>query len=268
MGEERKPKVEGASPTRCFRGQRPNQRESRKEFKSKVVGLEQHTFDVAGAKSAAQFTRSLEEIADYVQREYTKGGGTIGSAIRDLQTPALVLPAEPTGTPAVAADPNAVPPILAQAAIPPTRAEIFMWEQDFKRTGDKIHQYEENCERAYALVWGQCSPELRNKLKSAPNYAAISGTQDVVQLLILIRGFCCAFDDQCQGTWSLQQAKKKAFLYVQKPGMANADYMEEFMAIIGVVETYGGNGAKSRGSSEPSWRKRGSLISITPLMPN
>jgi hypothetical protein len=145
----------------------------------------------------------------------------------------------------VAADPNAVPPILAQLAVPPTRAEIFIWEQDFKRMGDKIHQYEENCERAYALVWGQCSPELRNKLKSAPHY--VSGTQDVVQLLILIRGFCCTFDDQRQGTWSLQQAKKKAFLYVQKPGMVNADYMEEFMVIIGVVETYGGEWGQEPG---------------------
>jgi hypothetical protein len=94
----------------------------------------------------------LEEIADYVQREYTKGGGTIGAAIRDLQAPTLVLPAEPTGTAAVAADPNAVPPVLAAAAVPPTRAEIFMWEQDFKRMADKIHQYDENKERAYALV--------------------------------------------------------------------------------------------------------------------
>jgi hypothetical protein len=46
---------------------------------------------------------------------------------------------------------------------------------------------------------------------------------------------------------TIQQAKKKAFLYVQKSGMANADYMEEFMAIIGVVETYGGEWGQEPG---------------------
>jgi hypothetical protein len=202
---------------------------------------------VGAAKLAAKFAKSLEEIAVYVQKEYTHGGGLIGQAIRELTAPNLDLPDQPTGTPAHPGDPNAVPPIPACAAAPPTPLDIFVWQEDYKEAKKVATQYNENMQRSYALVWGQCSPELRNKVKAAATYAAVSAAQDVVQLLLLIRGFCCSFDDQRQGTWSLQQAKKKAYLYIQREGISNTAYMEEFIALIKVVETYGGEWGQEPG---------------------
>jgi hypothetical protein len=75
MGEDKKPKVEGSGRPR--KHNRGNQRESRKEYKSEVAGLETHTFDVGAAKYAAKFTKSLEEIGNYCQREYSKGGAEL-----------------------------------------------------------------------------------------------------------------------------------------------------------------------------------------------
>ncbi len=63
-----------------------------------MAGLETHTFDIGHAKYAATFWKSLEEIANYVQREY-KGDPDIGREIRELQLPNLQIPAMP-------ADPN------------------------------------------------------------------------------------------------------------------------------------------------------------------
>ena len=229
MAEDKKPKVEGgARPQRT-----QTQRESRKEYRTEVVGLQEHTFDVGAAKYAAKFTKSLEleEIANYVQKEYTKGGGRIGQAIKDMVEPTIDLPQQPTGT----------------GGNPPTAVEIFVWQEDYKTANTERKQYQENKQRAYALVWGQCSPELRNKVKSAATYGTVSSNHDVVGLLRLIRGFCCSFDDQRQGTWALQQAKKRAFCYLQRENMSNADYMEEFEAIIKVVETYGGEWGQEPG---------------------
>ena len=70
MVDDKKPKVEGGGrPKR--RGQ---QRESRKDYQSNVDGLEKHTFNIGGSRQAGQFVKTLEEIATYCQKEYSKGG--------------------------------------------------------------------------------------------------------------------------------------------------------------------------------------------------
>jgi hypothetical protein len=69
----------------------------------------------------------------------------------------------------------------------------------------------------------------------------------VVALLLIIRSFCCSFEDERQGTWALQQAKKKAFCFVQRDDMSNADYYDEFMAIVKGVESYGGEWGQEPG---------------------
>ena len=83
-----------------------------------MPGLETHTFNIGGSKQAGQFVKTLEEIATYCQKEYSKGGGDIGTVFRSWQNPVLTLPPEPgtPATPAVAGDPNAVPPIPPQPA--------------------------------------------------------------------------------------------------------------------------------------------------------
>ncbi len=80
-------------PPRAGGSRRPVRRpgSGRREFTTKVPGLETHTFDIGHAKYAAKFKKSLEEIANYVQREY-KGGPDMGKALRDLQLPTLTMP--------------------------------------------------------------------------------------------------------------------------------------------------------------------------------
>ena len=176
MVDEKKPRVEGGE--RQKRRNNHQQRESRKDYKSDVPGLETHTFNIGGSKQAGKFVKTLEEIATYCQKEYSKGGGDIGTAIRTLKNPLLTLPPE-LGTPGMAAhpgDPNAVPPIPARAAVaavPPSAIKLLIWKEDYKRDNERIHQFNRNCERATELAWGLCSQELKNKVKAAPNYANI-----------------------------------------------------------------------------------------------
>jgi hypothetical protein len=135
VDKKKVPKVEGGA--RHKRRGNHQSRESRRDYKSDVAGLETHTFNIEGSKQAGQFVKTLEEIATYCQKQYSKGGGDIGTVIRTLQNPTLILPPAP-GTPAVPAnpgDPNAVPPIPPQAAVPavpPTQIEFFTWQEDYK----------------------------------------------------------------------------------------------------------------------------------------
>ena len=113
---ERKPKVEERRGSR-----RPGV--TRCEFTTNVAGLEMHTFDIGHAKYAAKFKKSLEEIANYVQREY-KGGPDIGRGIRELRLPTLQLPA-------MSADPNA-------------QGLMFLWQGVAMDMRKRIAQLNEN----------------------------------------------------------------------------------------------------------------------------
>ncbi len=47
---------------------------------------------------------------------------------------------------------------------------------------------------AWELVYDQCMPELKSKLEGSKGYEATKKNNDVVKLLIMIRGYCCQFD--------------------------------------------------------------------------
>ena len=42
---------------------------SKKELVTKVFGLESHTFDIGNAKYAAKYKKTVDAIANYIQRE-------------------------------------------------------------------------------------------------------------------------------------------------------------------------------------------------------
>ena len=212
MAEEQKPKVEGKKPHRAARPQR-------KEFTSKVVGLTTHTFNIGHPKYAAQYERSVDAIARYVQEQY-KSGADVALAMRELVAPSVTMPVFP-------ADPN-------------DQEALQIWKEELREKRTQSVQIEESKKRAYALVMGQCSPDLVSKIRGSGTYATVNASQDVVELLRLVRGYCCDFGAGQQSTWALEQAKHKVSVYYQRHDVSNTDYVQFFQALVGVVETYGG----------------------------
>ncbi len=73
----------------------------------------------------------------------------------------------------------------------------------------------ENVKKEYALILGQCSPKLISKIKWSDKYPAADLAQDVVQLLMIIRGYCCQFNNHQQSTWALENAKHHVSIFYQ-----------------------------------------------------
>ncbi len=61
-----------------------------------------------------------------------------------------------------------------------------------------------------------------------------------MQLLLVIRGYCCRFNGHQQSTYALEQAKNRVSTCYQAHDVTNTEYVEHFKALVGVVETYGG----------------------------
>ncbi len=196
----------------------------KRKFTTKIVGLESHTFDVGNAKYAAKFQKSLDAIAIYMQQEY-KGKPDIVKAIRDLILPKFPLPTYPV--------PEGTPPVIDPR-------KLYMWQQKAQATEKRENLLEENMKWAYALVIGQSSPELISKVKTSDKYASADADQGVVKLLLIIRGYCCRFDNHHQSTLALEGAKHRVSVFYQSYDMETTEYIKNFQALVGVVETYGG----------------------------
>ncbi len=158
---------------------------------TKILGLKSHTFDVGNAKYAAKCKRTVDTIANHIKKEY-KGRPDIAKAIRKLSLPILTIWEYPSPVPGMSNVDD---------------GEVYLWQQDVTATKKQILQLKENKKHPYALVIGQCPPDLESKLQGSTAYAKADAKQDVVQLLLIICGYCCHFDYHQQSTWPLNQAK-------------------------------------------------------------
>jgi hypothetical protein len=143
---ENKHKTEG-NPRFCGRPAR-NAGPVKKEFVTKVVGLETHTFDIGSAKYVAKYQKLVDAIANHVQKEY-KGGPKIAKAIKELSLSTILIPNYPTADSGGNVDPG----------------DVFLWQEDVQEAKKRISFLVKKKKCAYALILGQCSMELISKIK-------------------------------------------------------------------------------------------------------
>jgi hypothetical protein len=120
---------------------------------------------------------------------------------------------------------------------------VFVWKEDYKAMRVRKDRYRDNEMNAWALIYDQCSPELKNKLEGAEGYEKVKETNNIIQLLKMIRNYCCQFDTLNNEYMLIVGAFKNLFFFWQKPDQANADYHKDFMALVKVIEEYGGPGS-------------------------
>ena len=97
---------------------------------------------------------------------------------------------------------------------PNDQEALQIWNEELCEKRTQSVQIEESKKRAYALVMGQCSPDLVSKIRGSTTYGTVNGSQDVVELLRLVRGYCCDFGAVQQSTWALEQAKSTKSLCI------------------------------------------------------
>ena len=200
--QEKKP---GAAAGRKKNNYRFGQRSSlpKSNYKSKIAGLEDDTFDVGASSDPAKFSKSLKSIETYVQRTY-KMPDDIVKAIQQMERPTLISPkplkSECTDNHGVFDEDEYD---LAK----------FAWKENYKAAMKRKEKYDENESNAWALIYDQCSPELKNKLEGASGYESCKKDNDVVSLLTMIRGYCCQFDTLNDEYVSIVGAIKNLYTY-------------------------------------------------------
>jgi len=91
------------------------------------------------------------------------------------------------------------------------------------------------------VVWGQCSYMLRTKLQGDDDFIKIETSGDVVELLKKIRGVCREMTTNASLYDSIDEAKKRYFLYYQQPEDDNEQHLRTFKSNSDIVEHYKGS---------------------------
>jgi hypothetical protein len=81
---------------------------------------------------------------------------------------------------------------------------------------------------------------MKVKLDGMSGYEQSKKDNDVIALLAMIRGYCCQFDAINDEYIGLVGAIKNLPYFFQKPMQSNLDYHEDFLALVKVIEEYGG----------------------------
>ena len=181
--QEKKPAVAARKKNYRF-GNRTGQSGSKSTYKSKVVGLEEDTFDVGASSNPAKFSKLLKSIENYIQKTY-KMPGDIVKAIQQMRRPTLSYPNTPDKTKCVDA--------AGQFDEDEHEMAKFTWKEDYKAMRARKDKYSENKSNAWVLIYDQCAPELKNKLEGMADYDVSKKINDMASLLSMIRDYCCHF---------------------------------------------------------------------------
>ncbi len=93
---------------------------------------------------------------------------------------------------------------------------VFEWKEDYKSMKSRMDKYKGNKSNAWALIYNQCSAELKNKLKGTEGYDAAKNTNNLAKLLPMICGYCCQFDLLSNKYMAIVVAIKNLFYFFQK----------------------------------------------------
>ena len=167
--------------------------------------------------------RSREEIANYVQRTSTVEGYLVAETIHTGKVQTIPLP----------------PPVDQNLA---DKADLdIIRSKDVKTIAKRRQRLNDALKRGYATLYGQCSQEVRDKLKSTENWEATQKDQSLHELIGKIEKICNGFDDHKQKVFNLVQALKTLFLYTQGERETVEEYGRNFRSLWDTVEAFGGS---------------------------
>ncbi len=140
---------------------------------------------------------SRKNVANYLQRTCDKGY-LVAQTVRTGQAQTMDLPSP--------MDPDS-----------PTAADNELIRQELvKAVGKRRMKLSKLLMKAYAMVYGQCSDDMKEKLEASRDWERIQSKQSLHELIQKIKRICVGFeDDQKQEVFNLVQALKMLFLYAQ-----------------------------------------------------
>ena len=146
----------------------------------------------------------------------------------------------------------------------PTELDRAVQQEEAKDSVKRTPILKSNMSTIFYVVWGQCSDDMKTKLKSTPEYAEAT-KEDCTWLLKKIKGISLKFDDKRNAFLSSLDARSSFLSCRQKQGQTNVAFRDELKAWADTIEFYGGSVAECY-TLVPEWGPGGVRLSATARM--
>ena len=237
---------DGASKPRRFGGFKPSKRDQNlgkmetfdKAFKGAnedfgiVIGLSNELPHLVNGKVSSEFQ---EALLIYVQSKYDRGAD-LRPLILHLKNPKTKLE-------------DKKPPYNVSEGSKDEKEQMKKWEMKWKSYVGRMETLEENSEKLFGLIIGQCTHALLAEIKASPDYEIKAEDSDSLWLMKQVKHLSIGVDGQHlsigvdgQVNKFLTYHEKLADLFrvVQGPVESLEDYRTRFTAAVMTVEMTGG----------------------------
>ena len=192
-------------------------------FSGKCEDIKEHVYDVTLGKSGFDvFAQTTREIGEYIART-AKDGGEFRTAMdpEDLGFTTLTPPLDPEDM--------------------DNSMQVKKWEMAYKTYTDAADRRAKATSQAFAIVLGQCSPTVVDRLKANSHWSSISNGDDLIGLLRLIRTSMYTGATSKNSMHSLIEAQNKFASFKQSSRMTNAEYLRTFKGLVDAIEHLNGD---------------------------
>jgi hypothetical protein len=175
----------------------------------------------------------MEALRVYASTQFRKDINALTPLFTELKTPAVPRPKEPETEVLVDSKGNESEGI--------SRFSETVYQEQIKQWIKDTNSLTATTQSLYNIVWGQCSKLMRNKLCAVQNFQKIETDGDVTALFKEIRGISHQLESNTSVYDSLDEAKRRFYLYKQGDEEPNAKHLQNFKTMVEVIEHFGGN---------------------------
>ncbi len=122
--------------------------------------------------------------------------------------------------------------------------------KEIKSMAKRQQKLGESLMKGFAMVYEQCSREVKEKLENTENWEAIQREQCLHSLIQKIEHIFVGFDNHKQDVFNLVQALKALFLYTHLEKELVEEYGRNLKSLWDTVEAFGGSPGLHKGMME------------------
>jgi hypothetical protein len=186
----------------------------------------QHT---SGREATDEYATTTEEIIRYSSSKY-KHGADVERSLSDGVLFDVTMP--PTSS-ATAQD-------ASQAEVGKAAGEMMMWKMKATLVLTRNTLLESNMQSVYALIKGQCSKPVLEKVESQETYATTHMNRDPIGLLSIIKGMMFNDNSRKDRAVTLMDIIQPNVVS-QTRYMTLSEYLEKFSTQLDVLKSAGGD---------------------------
>ena len=190
------------------------------KFHGQEPTLKECTFDYTEDPQSRRYLKNVELLIGYVGNTFTRHNRQYQQALEDLELKDPDKPEIPKDTKDI--------------------IQVEEWKMASKAREEQVMAYENFRAALYSVIWGQCTPLMKDKLQAKESYNTIKSSRDGIALLSLIKETTFTFDSgRIYKLVGRDKLKEDFYSLKRRNNQSMHSYYEVFRAKVKVLQEAG-----------------------------